>query len=51
MHPLCTHTIGLQSKQQSHAYPYIRLPCEYRKLAGAKATIYETTHNGDPAFL
>jgi hypothetical protein len=51
MQPISTHIIGVQSKEPSHAYPFIRLPREFRKLIGAKATIYETTHNGDPAFL
>ncbi|MGZ4928275.1 MAG: hypothetical protein ACXV76_08340 [Halobacteriota archaeon] len=51
MQPICTHTISVQSKKPSHAYPIIRLPREFRKLIGAKATIFETTHNGDPAFL
>ncbi len=51
MQPICTHTIGLHSKKKSHAYPVIRLPREFRKLVGAAATIYETTHNGGLAFL
>ncbi len=45
------HTIGLRSKKPSHAYPFIRLPREYSKLIGAKATIFETAHNGDLALL
>jgi hypothetical protein len=32
-------------------YPIIRLPREFRGLAGAAATIYQTVHNGAPAFL
>jgi hypothetical protein len=51
MHPICTHKIGVQSKKSSHAYPVIRLPREFRRLAGAAAAIYETTHNGALAFL
>lgn len=51
MQPICTHTIGVHSKKRSHAYPVIRLPREFRRLVGAAATIYETTHNGEDAFL
>jgi hypothetical protein len=51
MQPICTHTISVQSSKPSHAYPIIRLPREFRRLAGAAATIYETTHNGALAFL
>jgi len=51
MQPICTHTISVQSSKQSHAYPIIRLPREFHRLAGAAATIYETTHNGALAFL
>src|SRR5271157_3561178 len=51
MQPVCTHTISLQSAKPSHAYPIIRLPREFRRLAGAAATIYETTHNGVLASL
>jgi len=40
-----------QSAQPSHAYPIIRLPRKFRRLAGSAATIYETTHNGALAFL
>jgi hypothetical protein len=51
MQPICTHTISLQSAKQSHAYPIIRLPREFRRLAGKAAQIYKTTHNGKLAFL
>jgi hypothetical protein len=51
MQPICTHTIGVQSAKPSHSYPIIRLPREFRRLAGAVATIYATTHNGALAFL
>jgi len=51
MQPLCMHKISVQSSKKSHAYPIIRLPREFRRLAGAKATIYKTTHNGALAFL
>jgi hypothetical protein len=51
MQPICTHTISVQSAKPSHAYPIIRLPREFRRLAGAAATIYQTTHNGALAFL
>jgi len=50
MQPICTYTIGVQSKKSSHAYPVIRLPREFRRLVGAAATIFETTHNGRLAF-
>jgi hypothetical protein len=51
MQPICTHEISLQSAKPSHAYPFIRLPREFRRLAGAAAKIYKTTHNGALAFL
>jgi hypothetical protein len=51
MQPICTHKISVQSAKPSHAYPIIRLPREFRRLAGAVATIYKTTHNGALAFL
>ena len=51
MQPICTHKISIQSSKPSHAYPIIRLPREFRRLAGAAATIYKTTHNGALAFL
>jgi hypothetical protein len=51
MQPICTHKISVQSSKPSHAYPIIRLPREFRRLAGSAATIYKTTHNGALAFL
>jgi hypothetical protein len=48
---LCTHTISLQSSKPSHSYPIIRLPCEFRELAGSQADIYQTVHDGKLAFL
>jgi hypothetical protein len=51
MQPICTHKISLQSSKPSHAYPIIRLPREFRRLAGTAAQIYKTTHNGALAFL
>jgi hypothetical protein len=51
MQPICTNKISVQSAKASYAYPIIRLPREFRRLAGAAATIYETTHNGALAFL
>ena len=51
MQPICTHKIGVQSSKPSHAYPIIRLPREFRELAGSKADIYQTTHEGKLAFL
>lgn len=49
--PICTHKISVQSSKESHAYPIIRLPREFRRLAGTAATIYKTTYNGALAFL
>jgi len=43
--------ISVQSSKPSHAYPIIRLPREFRRLAGTAAKIYKTTHNGALAFL
>ena len=51
MQPICTHTISLQSSKPSHAYPIIRLPREFNKLAGAKGTILRTVYEGALAFL
>jgi len=45
------HKISVQSSKPSHAYPIIRLPREFRRLAGTAAQIYKTTHNGALAFL
>ena len=51
MRPICTHTISLQSSKPSHAYPIIRLPREFKSLAGAKGTILQTIYKGALAFL
>ncbi len=51
MHPICTHKISIQSSKPSHAYPIIRLPREFRELAGSKAAIYQTMRDGKLAFL
>ena len=51
MQPICTHTIGVQSAKASHACPIIRLPRAFRDLAGSKAEIYQTVHDGKLAFL
>ncbi|MGZ7111915.1 MAG: hypothetical protein ACXVI1_10190 [Halobacteriota archaeon] len=51
MQPICTHTISVQSSKPSHAYPIIRLPREFRELAGSKAEIYQTVHEGSVAFF
>ncbi len=51
MQPICTHTISVQSAKPSHAYPIIRLPRAFRELAGSKAAIYQTVHDGKLAFL
>jgi hypothetical protein len=34
-----------------HTHPIIGLPREFRELAGSKAEIYQTTHDGKLAFL
>ena len=51
MQPICTHKISIQSSKPSHTYPIIRLPREFRKLAGLRADIYQTMHDGKLAFL
>ncbi len=51
MQPICTHTISVQSAKASHAYPIIRLPRAFRELAGSKAAIYQTVHDGKLAFV
>jgi hypothetical protein len=51
MQPICTHTISLQSSKPSHAYPIIRLPREFKNLAGAKGTVLKTVYKGALAFL
>ncbi len=49
--PISTHTISVQSAKPSHAYPIIRLPRAFHALAGSKAAIYQTVHDGKLAFL
>ena len=51
MQPICTHKIGSHSSKPSHAYPVIRLPREYKSLAGRTAHVYQTQNNGKLAFL
>ncbi len=51
MQPICTHKISLQSSKPSHAYPIIRLPREFKNLAGAKGTVLQTVYKGALAFL
>jgi hypothetical protein len=51
MQPICTHKICLQSSTPSHAYPIIRLPREYKALAGKKAQIYQTEQEGELVFV
>ena len=51
MQPICTHTISIQSSKPSHAYPIIRLPREFRELAGTTAEIYQTSCDDGVAFL
>jgi hypothetical protein len=51
MQPLCTHKISVQSSKPSHAYPIIRLPREFRELAGIYAEIYQTSYENGIAFL
>lgn len=49
--PICAHKISVQSAKESHVYPIIRLPREFRRLAGAAATIRETTHKAHSRSL
>jgi hypothetical protein len=51
MQPICTHKICLQSSTPSHAYPIIRLPREYKALAGKKTQIYQTEQEGELVFV
>jgi len=51
MQPICTHKISIQSSKPSHAYPIIRLPREFRELAGTSAEIYQTSFEDGIAFL
>ena len=46
MQPICVHKISIQSSKPSHGYPIIRLPREYQELAGHKAKIFQTSHQG-----
>ena len=49
--PICAHKIGPHSWKPSHVDPIRRLPHEFRRLAGAATTIFETTHNEGLASL
>ncbi|MGZ7111022.1 MAG: hypothetical protein ACXVIU_06690 [Halobacteriota archaeon] len=51
MQLLCTHKIGVHSATPSHAYPVIRLPREFKALAGETARIYQTEHDSNLAFV
>ena len=51
MQPICTHKISIQSSKPSHAYPIIRLPRQFRELAGTSAEIYQTSYKDGIAFL
>ncbi|MGZ4881288.1 MAG: hypothetical protein ACXV7G_09495 [Halobacteriota archaeon] len=51
MQLLCTHKIGVHSATPSHAYPVIRLPRQFKALAGETARIYQTEHGGNFAFV
>ena len=51
MQPISTHKISIQSSKTSHAYPIIRLPREFRELAGKSAEIYQTSYDDGIAFL
>ncbi len=51
MQPICTNKIGTHSSNPSHKYPVIRLPREFKDLIGKIATIYETEHGRDHAFV
>ncbi len=50
MQRICAHTISIQSAKPSHAYPINWLPRAFRDLAGSKAAIYQTVHDGKLAF-
>jgi hypothetical protein len=51
MQPICTHTISIQSSKPSHAYPIIRLPREFRELAGSQAESYQTSYEAGLTFF
>jgi len=50
MQPIYMHKIRIQSSKPSHAYLIIRLPREFRELAGTSAEIYQTSYNDGIAF-
>jgi hypothetical protein len=43
--------IGTIHSKPNVKYPMIRLPQEYSQIIGQRAHIYETDHEGQPAFL
>jgi hypothetical protein len=51
MQPICTNKIGTHNSNPSHKYPVIRLPREFQDLIGKTATIYQTEHAGELAFV
>jgi hypothetical protein len=51
MQPICKRTISIQSSKRSHSYPIIRLPREFRELAGSQAEVYKTSYEDGVAFL
>jgi len=46
MQQICTHKMGSHSSKPSHAYPVIRLPREFKTLAGQIAHVYQTQNDG-----
>ena len=51
MQPISTNKIGTHSSNPSPKYPVIRLPREFKDLIGKIATIYQTEHGGELAFV
>jgi hypothetical protein len=51
MEPIYSHKICLQSSKPSHAYPIIRLPRDYKALAGKKAQIFQMEQKGQLVFV
>ena len=51
MQPICTNKIGAHSSDPSHKYPVIRLPSGFKDLIGKIASIYQTKHAGELAFV
>jgi len=49
--PIFTHKIGRHTSKPSRAYPVIRLPLNFKSLAGRTAHVYQTQNKGELAFL